>query len=116
MSTLKVDTIQDTNAVEMYLCKAWVNISGTGTISIRGSGNVSSLTDNGAGAYYVNFTNTMSDTNYSVVGTAGDNTTFTSRNTWCTTFTDSTSRCAVATFDETGGAQDRELISVAVFR
>ena len=118
MSTLKVDTIQDTNAVEMYLCKAWVNFDGTQAAAsmIRGSGNVSSITDNGAGTYYVNFTNNMSDTNYSVVGTAGDNTTFTSRNTWCTSFTDSTSRCAVATFDETGGAQDRELISVAVFR
>jgi len=68
MSTLKVDTIQDTNAVEMYLCKAWVNFDGTQTEAsmIRASGNVSSITDNGTGQYSVNFLNNMDDANYSV--------------------------------------------------
>jgi len=67
MSTLKVDTIQDTNAVEMYLCKAWVNFNGSGTVAINASGNVSSITDNGSGSYTVNFTNAMPDANYVVV-------------------------------------------------
>jgi len=67
MSTLKVDTIQDTNAVEMYLCKAWVNFDGTGTPAIRDSGNVSSITDVATGRFIVNFTNALEDTNYACV-------------------------------------------------
>jgi hypothetical protein len=48
-----------------YGCRAWVNFNGTGTVAIRASGNVSSITDNGTGNYTVNFTNAMSDANYS---------------------------------------------------
>jgi hypothetical protein len=47
-------------------CKAWVNFNGTGTIAIRASGNVSSITDNGTGYYTVNFTTAMPDANYAV--------------------------------------------------
>jgi hypothetical protein len=47
-----------------YGCRAWVNFNGTGTVAIRGSGNVSSITDNGTGIYTVNFSNVMSDSNY----------------------------------------------------
>lgn len=49
-----------------YGCRAWVNFNGTGTVAIRASGNVSSITDNGVGNYTVNLTNAMPDTNYSV--------------------------------------------------
>jgi hypothetical protein len=48
-----------------YGCRAWVNFNGTGTVAIRASGNVSSLTDNGTGDYTINFTNAMPDANYS---------------------------------------------------
>ena len=54
------------------LCRAWVNFNGTGTIAIRASFNVSSITDNGNGNYTVNFTAAMPDANYAVVVTAGD--------------------------------------------
>lgn len=75
MSTLKVDTIKDTNGVEVYTAKAWVNFDGTFGTSpftvanggIRAAGNVSSITDNGTGYYTINFTNAMPDANYSVV-------------------------------------------------
>jgi hypothetical protein len=49
-----------------YGCRAWVNFNGTGTVSIRASGNVSSITDNGTGDYTVNFSNAMPDANYTV--------------------------------------------------
>lgn len=52
------------------LCRAWVNFNGTGTVAIRASGNVSSITDGGVGIYTVNFTTAMVDANYSAVGTA----------------------------------------------
>jgi hypothetical protein len=48
-----------------YGCRAWVNFNGTGTVAIRDSGNVSSITDNGTGNYTVNFTTAMVDANYS---------------------------------------------------
>jgi hypothetical protein len=51
-----------------YGCRAWVNFNGTGTVAIRGSGNVTSITDNGTGDYTVNFTTAMPDVNYSPVG------------------------------------------------
>ena len=48
----------------IYACRAWVNFNGTGTVAIRASGNVSSITDNGEGDYTVNFTIAMEDANY----------------------------------------------------
>ena len=56
-----------------YGCRAWVNFNGTSTVAIRGSGNVSSITDNGTGNYTMNFTTAMPDANYSAVVTAGGN-------------------------------------------
>lgn len=47
-----------------YACRAWVNFDGTGTPAIREDGNVTSITDNGAGDYTVNFTTAMPDANY----------------------------------------------------
>ena len=55
------------SAATAYGCRAWVNFNGTGTVAIRASGNVSSITDAGVGSYFVNFTNAMPDTNYSPI-------------------------------------------------
>ncbi len=51
-----------------YGCRAWVNFNGTGTVAIRASGNVTSITDNGTGNYTVNFTISMPDVNFSIAG------------------------------------------------
>lgn len=81
MSTLKVGTIQSNTASTPptiqdsagtqvgTFCRAWVNFNGTGTVAIRASFNVTSITDNGTGDYTVNFTNAMPDANYSAVVT-----------------------------------------------
>lgn len=47
--------------------KAWVNFNGTGTVAIRASFNVSSITDNGTGDYTVNFATALADANYAMV-------------------------------------------------
>ena len=52
----------------IYPCRAWVNFNGTGTVAIRASGNVTSITDNGTGDYTVNFTTAMPDANYAAIG------------------------------------------------
>jgi hypothetical protein len=56
-----------------YSARAWVNFNGTGTVAIRASGNVSSITDNGTGDYTVNFTTAMPDANYAISGATGNN-------------------------------------------
>ena len=53
-----------TGSAPSYTCRAWVNFNGTGTVAIRASGNVSSITDAGVGNYVVNFANAMPDGNY----------------------------------------------------
>lgn len=47
--------------------KAWVNFNGAGTVAIKASFNVSSITDNGLGDYTVLFTNDTSDADYGVL-------------------------------------------------
>jgi hypothetical protein len=97
-------------------CKAWVNFNGTGTVAIRASYNVSSITDNGVGLYKVNFTAAMPDTNYSNVGgaghTSGDYSRYVGFNGVQTT---SGVELRVA-YPVTDGVTDSERICVAVFR
>lgn len=73
MSTLIAQTLSNgTVSTSTANCiqgsaKAWVNYKGTATVSIRASYNVSSVTVNGTGDYTVNFTNALTDANYSCV-------------------------------------------------
>ena len=60
------------SAATAYGCRAWVNFNGTGTVAIRASGNVSSITDGGTGTYTVNFTTAIVDANYSAVLTCNE--------------------------------------------
>lgn len=61
------DGLNASGSAPIYACRAWVNFNGTGTVAIRASGNVSSITDNGTGDYTVNFTTAMPDVNYATV-------------------------------------------------
>lgn len=77
MSTVRVNTIlaQSGNPVDPVsipgldkrFATAWVNFNGTGTVAIRDSYNVASVTDNGTGDYTLNFTTPYSNANYAVV-------------------------------------------------
>jgi hypothetical protein len=53
----------------LYACRAWINFDGF-SLTIRGSGNVSSLVRNATGDYSIFFTVAMSNANYSVVATS----------------------------------------------
>jgi len=55
-------------SASIYAARAWVNFNGIGTVAIRSSGNISSITDNGTGDYTVNFTTAMPDANYCISG------------------------------------------------
>jgi len=92
-----------------YLCRAWVNFNGTGTVAIRASGNVSSITDNGTGNYTVNFTTAMPDTNFCHVSSCQ------SEIARSLTVTSSGS-CTVQTEDDAFNVEDTASVFVAVFR
>ena len=66
--------IKDSNGTEVgQFCRAWVNFNGeASTAVIRDYFNVSSITDEAAGDYTVNFTNPMSNADYCVSGGAAD--------------------------------------------
>ena len=103
-----------------YGCRAWVNFDGTGTVAIRNSGNVSSITDNGTGDYSVNFTTAMSDANYATVCSAADSTSTWPRLIAAGTSANSTySVSAVGLYvvrPDTRAAEDNDRIQVAIFR
>lgn len=100
-----------------YGCRAWVNFNGTGTVAIRASGNVSSITDNGTGDYTVNFTTAMPDANYSVqfmAGSGGSSMFNHIETPFGTAPTTSSVRAQVA--NSAGGATDAAYCSIAIFR
>ena len=77
MSEIRATTISDlagtgpATLTGQYAAKAWVNFNGTGTVAIRASGNVSSLTDLSAGNYTVNFSNNFNAADYAFSGLMG---------------------------------------------
>ena len=68
-SKVDIAAFNSTGTAPQYVCRAWVNFNGTGTVAIRESGNVSSITDNSAGNYTINFTTAMPHVNYMGFGT-----------------------------------------------
>lgn len=122
IDSAQVATVSGTAA--LYFCRSWVNFNGTGTIAIRASGNVSSITDGGVGIYRVNFTTSMPDVNFattaSVAGAGSVN------NSTCAFLVNATSASVqtsnVAYVDVwcyhpgNQAAQDNVWCSVSVFR
>lgn len=101
------------------LCKAWVNFNGTGTVAIRASYNVSSITDNGTGDYTVNFTTALVDANYSLSGSASLNTSSAAvpRILAAAAVSGfSAGNCQIRTADDIGNYNDCAAVCVAIFR
>ena len=71
LTTPNIDSAQFatvSGTAPIYPCRAWVNFNATTATpsTIRGSGNVSSITKSSTGNYTINFTTAMPDTNYVV--------------------------------------------------
>jgi hypothetical protein len=108
---------KDGNSTEIgTLCRAWVNFNGTGTVAIRASFNVSSITDNGTGDYTVNFTNAMPDANYSVSGAAGDATGNDPTSMQINTSTAQTTIAVRIRTTTVNAYADKPVVNVSVFR
>ena len=107
----------------VYACRAWVQFQGTGTVAIRASGNVTSITDNGTGDYTVNFTTAIQDDDYAIAGTLREDTSGGVGNTTnrvlglrraTSTVTTTSIRVGVANFS--GGATDAETVYITIHR
>jgi hypothetical protein len=72
-NTEQLRITSDGRGLSQFTAKAWVNFNGTGTVAIRDSHNVSSITDNGTGDYTVNFSNNMANANFATFSNAGNN-------------------------------------------
>ena len=101
------------SATTVYGCRAWVNFNGTGTVAIRASGNVSSITDNGGGNYTVNFTTAMPDSSYAAQATSS----ITGNWQWASTGSFQTTSVQLQSITNSGGSgADSDTISVNIFR
>jgi hypothetical protein len=100
-----------------YGCRAWVNFNGSGTVAIRGSGNVSSITDNGVGNYTLNFTNAMPDANYAIssIGAVASNYLFILDARYSGGVA-STTQYQIIVANVNGSAQDPAHISITIHR
>lgn len=128
MSTLQVNTLKTYNSAPPVIqnssgtevgtfCRAWVNFNGTGTVAIRSSFNVSSITDNGTGAYTVNFTTALADANYAFAITAGrTSASFPVPVGTQTTAPTTTALAIISRTTDGASGLDPEYCSVAIFR
>jgi hypothetical protein len=100
-----------------YGCRAWVNFNGTGTVAIRASGNVTSITDNGVGDYTVNFATAIIDANYLIVSIGADLTTSTLGSIGLrSTSAPTTTAVRVGSSAGDGSAYDQANMHFAIFR
>lgn len=59
-------------AAPIFACRAWVKFNGMGAVAILGSGNVSSIIDNGTGNYTANYSVAMPTTSYAALVSSGN--------------------------------------------
>jgi len=116
IDSASVPTVSGT--APLYMARAWVNFNGTGTVAIRASGNVSSITDNGTGDFTVNFTTAMSDANYSVVCTTSLESGQGSARMMSINLNTAMSTTAVRTLvaNDAGTPEDKSVNCVSIFR
>lgn len=110
MSTVQFDTWKDsTGSREFQGATAWVNFDGTGTVSIRDSFNVDSITDNGTGSYRINFTTPFSNASYTLTGSCSAAAFFSQRGAAATV-----DDIGVGTRTDTGADVDPGSVHVAI--
>jgi hypothetical protein len=116
--TAIADVLNAAGSAPLYACRAWVNFNGIGTVAIRGSGNVSSITDNGVGKFTINFTTSMDDADYCAVAnfTTGSTTNGSSHDGQAVPITYATSSIGLLIVTGDGTFVDPTTASVAIFR
>lgn len=122
MSTLKVNTIQNTSGgssstpeqIEQGRAKAWVNFNSVGSISIRDSFNVSSVTESATGDYQINFSTNMSNANYCITSQGNYRDSDAAGRVFVVPRTQSTSTFQIEIYGDGGGQLNSERVFAAV--
>ena len=122
MSLIKANDIQNASGgiptvkSQQLIPTAWVNFNGSGTVAIRDSEGVSSITDNSTGNYYVNFTTNMSSTNYATLSDGGleSGPTNAGKHTNCTTYEAARVRVSCTAGSSETSYQDFITVSIAI--
>jgi hypothetical protein len=96
----------DGRGVSEFTAKAWVNFNGTGTVAIRDSHNVSSITDVNTGNYKYNYATAMTTANYAYVGGVGE------WNLWTTGNTPNTAYANLGCYNGSGLVDHAYLMAV----
>jgi hypothetical protein len=106
------------SAATAYGCRAWVNFDATGTPSIRASGNASSITDHGTGAFTINFSVALVDADYAMGASASSNTAAGVGNINVGIRDDgrAAGSCRIGVYSTTNTATDSVTVTAAFFR
>ena len=107
------NVLNATGSAPMFACRAWVNF---GTVGIRASGNVSSITDNGTGDYSVNFTTDMEAANYAATANWTNGLSRDEQDGPAIPITYDVHYVRIRLTDGDGGARNGSVVSVAIFR
>ena len=116
------NALNASGSAPVYACRAWVNFNGTGTVAIRASGNVSSITDNGVGDYTVNFMTAMEDGNYAFAfgsqgnTSASNNSYISAKSAAAGGYLPTASSLSIFGVDGANALKDLEALTVAIFR
>ena len=119
LTTPNIDTAQIatvSGTAPIYMCRAWVNFNGTGTVAIRASGNVSSITDLNTGKYQVNFSTSMPDASYSAVAMIRADTDYAPTAGQPHEYSAQSSSSFSLKVGSNAASLDSSIVSVAVFR
>jgi hypothetical protein len=117
IDSAQVPTISGT--APLYMCRAWIYFDGTiATPSIKGSGNISSITDNGTGDYTLNFTTAMPDVNYAYNITNDSGGSNSARYSGTTTISAGSLRFTTRFLSSIGSGptEDQPYVRVSIFR
>lgn len=102
------------SAATAYGCRAWVNFDGFATVpTIRGAGNVASVTRNATGDYTITFITPMPDANYAYVCSALGQFRVASAKSLAEILAGS---IRIITMNETGSLANSQVVSIAIFR
>ena len=113
-STSKLQITSDGRGLSQFTAKAWINMNGTGTIAIRDSHNVSSISDVSTGNYTINLSNTLANTDFSAVSDASNTASYNFFDSWENYSFRTTSRTQIRCYSA-DTYRDANSVSVVIF-
>jgi len=112
--TTRLEIKEDGRGLSQFTAKAWINMNGTGTIAIRDSHNVSSISDVSTGNYTINLSNALANTDFSAVSDASNTASYNFFDSWENYSFRTTSRTQIRCYSA-DTYRDANSVSVVIF-